>query len=209
MKQIDIFFFEDDFDFKESEIFGTKMYTDSKIISTKMSILYKNAIGRVCEKCGGFSEGILYTCCESCREKKKAEQFRILPSKESENIYCEKFDVFIEDGDWITLLDEIDVSTYDEIINLKLEDMRFYACQNSYAQTIDIANCFEDVSIEDFSATDFSEYAKLNSLIEEANLLIRNNPVGYEPDYRFKAVVSKEEWSEIKSDLLRDISFGD
>lgn len=75
MKQIDNYFFEDDFEYKEDTFFGAKLFCDGKSIYSNLSqLFYANAIGRKCEICGGFAKNIVY-CVKNVKIKKILKDF--------------------------------------------------------------------------------------------------------------------------------------
>lgn len=195
MKQIDNYFFEDDFEYEEDTFFGVKLFCDGKsIYSSKQQMLAINAIGSVCTICGEFAEKY-HTICSKCRDKKEQERYLALPvGEETEYLYSALKDEYFEKDDWDIIYDYL--LECDNIENAKFSDLQIYPCNNDYANTIDIDDLFCDTH-EDFDLESWKGYEELFSLIDEANIIIQNNPTGIIADQTKRIEISNKEWESL------------
>lgn len=205
MKKIDEWFFNDEFEFVEDTFHGVKLFVDGKhIYQDKRSMLYANAIGFTCSACGEFTKKD-YIYCKVCQQKVDKERYLkcdvVEPTK---HLYSDYLDLFFDNDDWSPLYDELCEKDSNEVAKLTFEDLQIYTCEDIFAQTIDIENLFDD-GPEDFDISSFSEYNKLDDLINQANNLIIKNPIGYCKSNK-RIEISEEAWNEMKKDVLEIIN---
>lgn len=195
MKQIDSYFFEDDFEYEEDTFFGVKLFCDGKSIYSSLSqLFYANAVGRKCELCGGFAKKY-HSICEMCEDKKDIKRFLSLPvGEETEYLYSETKDEYFEKDNWDIIYDYL--LEAEDLSKVKFSDLRIHPCNNDYANTIDIDDLFCDTH-EDFDLESWKEYEKLSYLINEANIIIKNNPAGIIADQTKRIEISNEEWESL------------
>ena len=207
MKQIDNYFFEDDFTFTEDTFHGVHLFVDGKhIYQDKSSMLYANAIGRACESCGAFVDVRHYTVCDCCREKKANEEYlkcEIVP--QTKYLYSDLLDKFFEKDEWDYIYNYLeDQMTYDEIMNTKFEDFCIHPCYDYFARQIDIVDYFEDAP-EEFDLESYTPILEIKNHIDEVNKLLYKHPVGYQPDMKKRVTISDEAWREIKKDVISEL----
>ena len=197
MKQIDNYFFEDDFEYREDTFFGVKLFCDGKsIYSNLFQLFYANAIGRKCEICGGFAKKYCLLC-EECQNKKDVEKFLSLPvGEETEYLYSETKDKYFEKDDWDIIYDYL--LEVDDITKVKFSDLRIHPCVPAFADKIDIGSLFED-TYEDFDVEAWSGYEELQKAVDKANEVIGSNPTGVIYDYTKRIEITDEEWGSLIS----------
>lgn len=195
MKQVDVYFFSNDFEYKEETFFGVKLFCDGKhIYLDKEVMLYANAIGKECSICKEFAEKT-YTLCDKCREKRNEERYLALPvGEETEYLYSALKDEHFEKDDWDIIYDYL--LECDNIENVKFSDLQIYPCNNDYAYKIDIDDLFCDTH-EDFDLESWKGYKELSSIIDEANIIIKNNPTGIIADQTKRIEISNKEWESL------------
>lgn len=195
MKQIDNYFFEDDFEYEEDTFFGVKLFCDGKSIYSSLSqLFYANAVGRKCELCGGFAKKY-HSICKTCEDKKDIERFLSLPvGEETEYLYSETKDEYFEKDSWDIIYDYL--LEAEDLSKVKFSDLRVHPCVPSFANTIDIDSLFED-TYEDFDIETWSGYKELQSAINKANDVININPTGVICDYTKRIEITNIEWESL------------
>lgn len=205
MIEIGKYFFNDDFKFEEEIFHGVSIFCDGKhIYLAKDAMLYENAIGQKCEKCGELISKSYYSTCKSCREKQANENYlKLQPFIETEYLYSDFLDEHFDKDDWSPIYDYLSTLTYDEIINLKFTDLRIHPCSDAFAQTIDISTYFEDVC-EEFDLGSYGPIVEINEHVNAINELIKNNPTGYEPIMNKRIIIDEQVWNDMKHQAIEE-----
>lgn len=187
MKLINNYFVPDDFELKEGEVFGTKIYTDGRIIDTHPGMLIsRNAIGRLCD-CGKIIASSYHTICEDCKEEANKDRWLKAKQIDKENlhmfVYSQTFDIFfqLDDSDWSELYNAIGDMDKEDLLKLSFRDLQLFNCKDMLPRQIDIADLFEDRGYEDYDFnSDYRSLPKLLPLVEQANEILKSENIGYE-----------------------------
>lgn len=195
MKQIDNYFFEDDFEYEEDTFFGVKLFCDGKSIYSSLSqLFYANAVGRKCELCGGFAKKY-HSICKMCEDKKDIKRFLSLPvGEETEYLYSETKDEYFEKDNWDIIYDYL--LEAEDLSKVKFSDLRIHPCVPSFTNTIDIDSLFED-TYEDFDIETWSRYKELQSAVDKVNEIISSTPTGVICDYTKRIEITNIEWESL------------
>jgi len=196
MKQIDEWILDDNFNFEENVFFGVKIYSDGKHIFQDMNtMLYINAIGHVCEKCGKPTEDKGFRFCENCVADKKKEEYKNLEIVEESNmLYSDTLDEYFEKDSWDCIYEYLDENDDPTIIDFNF--FRIHPCKQYFASTIDIDDYFEEAP-EDFDIDSFAPIEEIQELVNKVNSLILSNSIGYTPDMTKRISMSDENWESI------------
>ena len=207
MKQIDNFFFNDDFEIKTETFYGVPIFCDGKHIRLdKQAILYDNAIGRVCEKCGGFIKEKYYTSCSTCIELSEKEKYNKLEiTQQTQYLYSDLLEKWFEKDSWDCIYDYLsELDSYDAIMSIKFEDLRIHPCEDYFASEICIENYFDEAP-EDFDINSYEPIEEINMYVDKVNQLIKKYPIGYMPIMNKRISLSDEEWADFKKSVIEDL----
>lgn len=207
MKQMDNYFFNDDFEIKTETFFGVPIFCDGKHIRLdKQAILYDNAIGRACEKCGAFIKEKYYTTCDICIENSEKEKYSKLEiAQQTQYLYSDLLEEYFEKDSWDCIYNYLEeLESYDEIMSLRFEDLRIHPCEEYFASTIQIENYFEEAP-EDFDINSYAPIEEIHMHIDKVNELIKKYSIGYTPIMNKRIFISDEEWIELKKTVVEEL----